>query len=1073
MLSFNIIFICCIVVLLFFIRGYMEPFSDLPAAHKNYVADMQAQHNELSATVNIVNAVIPQNSDGAAAISDAISTATLIPTAGTPQVQMTAPSALPSRPPEIIVKAQKVCEAAPKDCSAFGDAAFASTCGMSFDKKGQNSKGLIYQGGLYVSPDDRTDQMAAGSKIKTERSGDPYAVYQPTIGAAAPGTFSLNSGQCTVVKEKVDCETNQSFGTKNCSQCYTSGTFSRVDPQSDKVPTVLRLFGSGTVSVSSTDSTIVLPDTALRANGSSDVAFPSASEGKMFYVSVRAASAGVAPFVYGYLEGATTTGVMKIDLFKLIQLDEAANAKPRIMGTKSANGLRTVAMMAGQGKTTMRLRALMPFTFLQTAELDTRGCNNGPFITKAESATFLESDPCYGKANSPGNYKMECLQSRWMQLGGTEQGTGYPRDAATANTIQRNSGGGPVDIDTITDALADKSSRAYSGTTADGTSLSIPEWNKVSMYMTGVPINTPCDGPTSKTGPLSQDCLKYLYKNRGEASHVGSTYSLPPAVYAVDKSGFTDFALKETVQEGFFDALEPGANPSTATGVQFAGEGNVDAVKAKYDATARCAYDDSKTNEQRQDCIQKMVGANLLPNTSNENNFDVVIGAGQATKSYSDMKAVCEGKGMRLCASNEICDMKARVVANPELTPEFKDAAGNQIDNWIAVSDKENEWLTLNRGGDRYCKTHTAVAGAVPGWSASRDATPWMRLAKCCPKDDGVVRAQYVRLQYNRVDCLNLGEIRVYTSPSDTSQIVTPSTVVTRSSGGHWQNIFPERNFVDGNDRSFVHTSCGDVPWVMLNLGAMTPIYKVIVTNRQDCCLERILGTSLILLDSVMKPVYNSVPINSVNAMYTWFPPGTGVYPDFKGAKPNPPYRHAGCWADTGDRAVPTLEGDEALTNTFTWFFDRSYKNRFNAVEKCYQAAKQKGMKVFAVQDGGWCAASKDINSYRKYGTATNCSAGKGGGWANDVYVMDEVKSAPTLTVGGNNGTTTCERYCSGVNGQSWNGVLPKEWNGAACAGVGANIRDCYSRFDGQGGDVSCTCKATGSGWRQGGFLNS
>ena len=175
----------------------------------------------------------------------------------------------------------------------------------------------------------------------------------------------------------------------------------------------------------------MLPETRLRTDGSTDVTVPALSEGKTFYVSVRATS--VPCFIHGYLEGATTTGVTKIDLFKLIQLDEATNAKPRIMGTKSANGLRTVAMTTGQGKNILRLRALLPFTFLQTTELDTRGCNNGPFITKAESATFLESDPCYGKANSPGNYKMECLQSRWMQLGGTEQGTGYPKDAATAN----------------------------------------------------------------------------------------------------------------------------------------------------------------------------------------------------------------------------------------------------------------------------------------------------------------------------------------------------------------------------------------------------------------------------------------------------------------------------------------------------------------------------------------------------------------------------------------------------------------------------------------------------------------
>ena len=43
-------------------------------------------------------------------------------------------------------------------------------------------------------------------------------------------------------------------------------------------------------------------------------------------------------------------------------------------------------------------------------------------------------------------------------------------------------------------------------------------------------------------------------------------------------------------------------------------------------------------------------------------------------------------------------------------------------------------------------------------------------------------------------------------------------------------------------------------------------------------------------------------------------------------------------------------------------------------------------MVIFAVQAGGWCAGGKTLNNYRKYGKATNCRNGKGGGLANDVY---------------------------------------------------------------------------------------
>ena len=43
-------------------------------------------------------------------------------------------------------------------------------------------------------------------------------------------------------------------------------------------------------------------------------------------------------------------------------------------------------------------------------------------------------------------------------------------------------------------------------------------------------------------------------------------------------------------------------------------------------------------------------------------------------------------------------------------------------------------------------------------------------------------------------------------------------------------------------------------------------------------------------------------------------------------------------------------------------------------------------MIIFAVQNGGWCAAATNLNGYRKYGKASNCKNGKGGPWANDVY---------------------------------------------------------------------------------------
>lgn len=64
-----------------------------------------------------------------------------------------------------------------------------------------------------------------------------------------------------------------------------------------------------------------------------------------------------------------------------------------------------------------------------------------------------------------------------------------------------------------------------------------------------------------------------------------------------------------------------------------------------------------------------------------------------------------------------------------------------------------------------------------------------------------------------------------------------------------------------------------------------------------------------------------------------------------------------------------------------------------------------------------------------------------------------------------NNGIVSCNTYCSGIDGQPWNGELPVSWNGAKCVGVSTNITDCNSTFTATS-DSYCLCAPTGNGWR-------
>ncbi|XP_006821926.1 uncharacterized protein LOC102805987 [Saccoglossus kowalevskii] len=86
------------------------------------------------------------------------------------------------------------------------------------------------------------------------------------------------------------------------------------------------------------------------------------------------------------------------------------------------------------------------------------------------------------------------------------------------------------------------------------------------------------------------------------------------------------------------------------------------------------------------------------------------------------------------------------------------------------------------------------------------------------------------------------------------------------------------------------------------------------------------------------------------------------------GRSAQPQYELVGCYRDTSDRAIPTLEGTDIR-------LDGNYGTRANPIQKCAEVAKDLGYSMFAVQNGGWCASSADAaNTYNKYGTSSACT---------------------------------------------------------------------------------------------------
>ena len=65
-----------------------------------------------------------------------------------------------------------------------------------------------------------------------------------------------------------------------------------------------------------------------------------------------------------------------------------------------------------------------------------------------------------------------------------------------------------------------------------------------------------------------------------------------------------------------------------------------------------------------------------------------------------------------------------------------------------------------------------------------------------------------------------------------------------------------------------------------------------------------------------------------------------------------------------------------------------TYSQRNDAIQKCAVAAKLRGYKTFAVQDGGMCVGGPNAHKmFDKYGKSQDCkNDGEGGPWANWVY---------------------------------------------------------------------------------------
>jgi len=80
-----------------------------------------------------------------------------------------------------------------------------------------------------------------------------------------------------------------------------------------------------------------------------------------------------------------------------------------------------------------------------------------------------------------------------------------------------------------------------------------------------------------------------------------------------------------------------------------------------------------------------------------------------------------------------------------------------------------------------------------------------------------------------------------------------------------------------------------------------------------------------------------------------------------------------------------------------------------------------------------------------------------------ELFINIPTRQYDFKVVYGDNGTASCQTYCSGIGGGPWNGELPQNWNGADCQDTigGGNCNTV------KGSPTQCICTPNGKGWHQ------
>lgn len=128
-----------------------------------------------------------------------------------------------------------------------------------------------------------------------------------------------------------------------------------------------------------------------------------------------------------------------------------------------------------------------------------------------------------------------------------------------------------------------------------------------------------------------------------------------------------------------------------------------------------------------------------------------------------------------------------------------------------------------------------------------------------------MLSGQYVKLTGQKQAVLNISRVEIFSTDSSAPYIFDANPVSDFQSnttiGVTLSSSDDANNYIKQNNLRVFLTKGTEVPSIQINIGANSPIYKIVVYNRVDSQTQRICGVKLSIIDSNNQTVYISDPV--------------------------------------------------------------------------------------------------------------------------------------------------------------------------------------------------------------------